>query len=819
MVNRNKLAGFWQSVSTRITAVVGLSGVVVFGLVVWLTLYQQQSENRQLAEQELRTLGLVSQATLNRIIRYGYPELVQEVIAELEVHRRVVRALIVNEQGAVIYSTAAGELQQSLSDLDLQVPAAFMSPAAKYPEVSYYPDFNRFYSKHPLAGEPDDTSDVRNWTLLVSYQFDGGIVNSIQQRQLTLLGELILVLLLASLLRVYLQRRLTRPLEHLKAGVEQLKYGNGKVSIRLHDNDELGQMARIIEGVAKDRAQYIQELKNLNTAIEQSNECVVITNIDSKIEYVNRAFTQVSGYSKAELIGQNPKMLQSGTTAPAVYKKLWETLTAGKTWRGELLNKRKDGTNYLVWATITPVVDHNNQLTHFIGVEEDITERKADEEKLQFLAYYEPLTALPNRFHLNELLQQTLQSHDGQHFGSLLLIDMDRLQHINDARGYEFGSELIKAFAKRLKKELKDREHTLAHLGADAFAVLLPEESLSIAGAKQKAEAIGNLLLGTTEAPFHIANEEVKISASIGCSIYPESQQQQHTSNTAERIIRSAETAMHKAKQQGGNSFSFYKSTFSQQVQQQFEIEKNLRQAIQNNELELYIQSQCLNNGTVISGEALVRWRHPQQGIVSPGKFIPVAEQSDLIVAVDRWVLTRVCELLAELQLRGRELSISVNISARHFRKSDFEDWIDALLYEHGVEPAMLVLEVTEGILIDDLADVVVKMERLSYKGLQFSIDDFGTGYSSLAYLSKLPVSELKIDQSFVRAIGDRKSGDGVIEAVVSFANHMDMRVVAEGVETKKQCDFLFSADADIVLQGYYFARPVAAATWQASLT
>lgn len=818
MVNKNQLVGFWRSLSTRITAVVGLFGITMFVLLVWLTLYQQQSENRHLAERELRTLGLVSQATLNRIIRYGYPELVYEVIAELEVHRRVGRAVILNEQGVVVYSTSADELNKKVRQIDLQVPESFHQPALKYASIDFVEGFNRFCSKFPLTGIADDSLGVSNWTLLITYQYDAGIANSIRQKQLTLLGELVLVIFLAFLLRVYLQRRLTRPLEHLKEGVEQLKYGSADVSITLTDNDELGHMARIIEDVARDRAQYIQELKNLNTAIEQSNECVVITNIDSKIEYVNQAFTQVSGYSKAELIGQNPRMLQSGTTTSVTYKNLWETLKNGETWRGELLNKRKDGTNYLVWATITPVFDEQDKMTHFIGVEEDITERKADEQKLQFLAYYEPLTSLPNRFHLNELLQQVLHSHDGEHFGSLLLIDMDRLQHINDARGYEFGSELIKSFAERLKSELKHREHTLAHLGADAFAVLLPEDSITIEGAKQKAEAIGNLLLASTEAPFYVCDEEVKISVSIGCSIYPEDQSEEHNRITAERIIRAAETAMHKAKQRGGNSFAFYKSTFSHQVQQQFEIEKRLRQAIKNNELELYIQSQCQSNGNVISGEALVRWRHPEDGIVSPGKFIPIAEQSDLIIAVDRWVLSNVCELQAEMQQQGKRLSISVNISARHFRRTDFEDWIDALLIEYGVDPTMLVLEVTEGILIDDLADVVVKMERLSYKGIQFSIDDFGTGYSSLAYLSKLPVSELKIDQSFVRAIGDRKSGDGVIEAVVSFAKHMEMRVVAEGVETRRQCDFLFHSDADIVIQGYYFAHPVAAATWRASL-
>lgn len=809
---------FWRSLSTRITLLVVTVSIAVFVFLVWLTLYYQQLENRNLAERELRTLSLSSQATLNRIIRYDYPELAQEVVAELEVHRRVSRALIFNEQGSVVFSNLKSEVGRLIEHAQLELPEAFSSPAGKFSLVVYEPGLDRFYSKTPLVGRANQTQEVATWTLLMTYEYDTSLKAAIYQRRWTLAGESLLVLILASLLRVYLQRRLTRPLQLLQQGVLQLRLTNSDVDIALTDNDELGQMARTIEQIARDRSQYLSDLKNLNTAIEQSNECVIITNIEGEIEYVNRAFSDVTGYTKGELIGQNPRILQSGATAKTTYERLWNKLKAGETWRGELLNKRKDGSNYVVWATITPVLDENDRITHFIGVEEDITERKADEEKLHFLAYYEPLTSLPNRFHLSELMQQVLAAHDGKHYGALLLVDMDRLQHINDARGYEFGSELIKRFAERLKQELKGREHTLAHLGADAFAVLLPEDASSIQAAKNKAEAVGQLLLATTEQPFHVMREELKISASIGCVIYPETNVIMHSKIEAERIIRSAETAMHQAKHKGGNSFEFYKAKFSQQVQQQFEIEKQLRHAISKDELELHLQSQCLHSGEVVSAEALVRWNHSRDGMISPGKFIPVAEQSDLIVDVDRWMLTRVCQLLADLQKQGKHLSISVNISARHFRKSDFEDWIDALIKEYEIPRKSLVLEVTEGVLIDDVSDVVAKMQGLNRQGVEFSIDDFGTGYSSLSYISQLPVHELKIDQSFVQSIGDRRAGDGVIETVISIANHMSMRVVAEGVETKKQAEFLFKTDANVVMQGFYYARPVEATQWRASL-
>ncbi|MGM0525372.1 MAG: putative bifunctional diguanylate cyclase/phosphodiesterase, partial [Pseudomonadota bacterium] len=638
------------------------------------------------------------------------------------------------------------------------------------------------------------------------------------QRLGTLIVELILVLALASMLKLYLHRKLTLPLQRLQQGVEKLKEASDEFDIPLKDNDELGKMARAIEAIARDRSTYFKDLQKLNTAIEQSNECVLITSIEGAIEYVNKAFTEVTGYSRAELIGQNPRILQSGSTMKATYDQLWSRLKSGNTWRGELLNKRKDGSNYVVWATITPVLNNDGKITHFIGVEEDITERKADEEKLHFLAYYEPLTSLPNRFHLSELMQQILTGSEDDRYGALLLIDMDRLQHINDARGYEFGSELIKGFAERLNQELKGREHTLAHLGADAFAVLLPENCTQRYHAKQKAEAIANLLLSTTETPFLVMNEEVKISVSIGCAIYPDEKIGGDEKTASEKLIRSAETAMHKAKQQGGNSFRFYHSKFSREVRQQFEMEKQLRQALSNRELRLHLQSQCLHSGEIVSAEALIRWQHPQQGMISPAQFIPIAEQSDLIVSIDRWVLTQVCELLAELQQQDRRFTISVNISPRHFRKLDFEDWIDALIKETGIEHRSLVLEVTEGVLIDDVSNVVAKMDRLTNQGVQFAIDDFGTGYSSLAYLSRLPVHELKIDKSFIDAMFDPRVKNGVIETIISVANHMSMRIVAEGVETQQQADFLYSADSAIIMQGYHYARPVDMATWRASI-
>ena len=809
---------FWQTLSTRITLLVVAASTSIFMVLAWYTLAMQQDENSNLAEQELRTLNLMTQATLNRIIRYDFPELVQEVIAELEVHRRVQRALIFDAGGRVLFSNFSSEKGQSLNTLKLHIPERFQTPAEKYSVVQHYHELNRFYAKVPLTGEVNKDQLIEKLTMLVIYQHNDGLVNAIVQRKWTLLWQLLLILVAASLLRVYLHYQLTRPMARLRQGIEQLRDTQNTVSVPIDRADELGEMARAIEKIAIDRARSIKDLKNLTTAIEQSNECVIITNIDGVIQYVNQAYSQVTGYSKAELIGQNPSIVQSGSTSQHIYRRLWDTLMSGQTWRGELLNKRKDGTTYTVWATITPVLNELNEITHFIGVQDDITERKAAEEKLHFLAYYEPLTALPNRFHLSELMQQVLTDHPHDQYGALLLIDMDRLQHINDARGYEFGSQLIKQFARRLKDELRRHEHTLAHLGADTFAVLLPDDSASVTDAKTKASAIGQLLLSTTEQPFYVTGEEVMISASGGAVIYPEERAQGNLNDVSGRIIRAAETALHKAKQQGGSSFAFYKSDFSQQARQQFEVAKRLRKAITENELKLYLQSQVTHEGKTVSAEALVRWQDPERGMVSPGEFIPVAEQSELIVAVDRWMLTQVCELLRDLKQQNNPLTIAVNISARHFRQSDFEDWVDALLLEHRIAPESLVLEVTESVLLDDLSDVISKIGNLRKKGVQFSIDDFGTGYSSLSYISRLPVQELKIDQSFVQAIGDRKAGDAVVETIVSVANHMGMRIVAEGVETEQQAEFLRQLDASIVLQGYLYARPTEVTAWRASL-
>ena len=448
----------------------------------------------------------------------------------------------------------------------------------------------------------------------------------------------------------------------------------------------------------------------------------------------------------------------------------------------------------------TPLVSH--------GTVQDISARMEAEAQIHRLAYYDALTGLPNRSLLTDRLAQTLAAgRRQQRKETLILLNIDRFKNINDARGMALGDRLLQALAQRLGSLTREGD-TLARLAADEFALLLPDMALHPSQGGRQALAVAEKIHTALRQSFAIAGEDVLVTASLGITMFPESGDE-----TPEVVLRRADTALHRAKDAGGNRSAFFETGMGEAVQQRFAIEGELRRGIAAGELRLYLQAQVDARGRLAGAEALVRWQHPERGLLPPGVFIPIAEESDLIVDLGVWVLTESCRLMAREDMAGNALHLSVNLSPRHFRQPGFVAWVRELLAATGADPTHLTLEVTEGLVIDNINDVVSKMSELATLGIHFSVDDFGTGYSSLAYLKRLPIHELKIDKSFVQDAPTDPDDAALVETILAVAKHLHLKVVAEGVETQEQADFL-NARATVIHQGYLYGKPEPAEAW-----
>ena len=548
------------------------------------------------------------------------------------------------------------------------------------------------------------------------------------------------------------------------------------------------------------------ELRKLFMAIEQSPESIVITNTEPRIEYVNEAFEKNTGYTRAEVRGKNPRMLSAGVTPKSTYISLWENVSSGKVWRGRLINRRKNGEEFQENVIVAPIRDQSGKICQYIAFKQDVTQQIETEAEVYRLAHFDPLTGLCNRPLLVERISQTLaQNESRQH--ALMLINMDRFKTLNDACGHTVGDQLLIAFGGRLVSVL-DEGDTLARLSADEFALLLRAHDNAETSIGWRVMHAIEQIQRNQQLPFMLNNEEMLITSSMGIAFFPLEQNEE-----ANDVLRRAGTALHSAKAAGGNQAVFFDSNMGAEAEARFQIENELRRGIAQGELRLYCQSQVNRQGEIQGGEILVRWQHPQRGLTAPGYFIPVAEASDLIIDLERWVIGETCRILGLRQQQGSPIHLSVNVSPRHFARSNFTDWIIQLLETHQVDPKWLTLEVTEGLVIQSVDDATEKMRRLTDLGLRFSIDDFGTGYSSLAYLKRLPIHELKIDKSFIQDAPNDPNDALLVEAILSVAHQFQLSVVAEGVETLEQAEFLNSR-ADVIHQGYLFGRPEPIDDW-----
>jgi diguanylate cyclase (GGDEF)-like protein/PAS domain S-box-containing protein len=552
-----------------------------------------------------------------------------------------------------------------------------------------------------------------------------------------------------------------------------------------------------------DRRQVEHQLQIAATAFE-SQQGMIITDANNLVLRVNKAFIDITGYTAAEVIGRNPKILSSETQNPNFYATMWDQIIRAGSWNGEVWDHRKNGELYPAYLTITAVKDSKGITSNYVAAVTDLSQRKADEDKINHLALFDQLTQLPNRRLLIDRLRQALSSSARSgHEGALLFIDLDNFKDLNDTLGHDKGDQLLQQVAHRLLTCVRETD-TVARLGGDEFVVMLEELSKQPIEAASQIKSVGDKILATLRNSFMLGEHEYRCTTSIGATLFG------NHFEAFDELLKQADIAMYQAKIGGRNSLRFFDAQMQDIIIARTSLEKDLHAALEQGQFKLHLQPQVDNSGTILGAEALIRWFHPQRGLVSPAQFIPLAEEIGLIVPIGEWVLDTACAQLKLWQQYShtRNLDLSINVSAKQFRQPDFVVQVSNAINKHSIAPTHLKLELTEGMLVENIEEVIKTMTILKGIGIQFALDDFGTGYSSLQYLKRLPLDQIKIDQSFVREIASDGSDKAIVQSIIAMSQSLGVAIIAEGVETNDQQRILLYLGCNH-FQGYLHGKPM----------
>lgn len=553
-----------------------------------------------------------------------------------------------------------------------------------------------------------------------------------------------------------------------------------------------------------ERKESEQQLKLAATAME-SSVAISIADPRGNILRVNEAFTEITGYDAEEIIGKNSSILSSGKHDKAFFQRLWNALIDEGYWEGEIWNKKKSGELFPEWISIAAVKDSAGVTTHFVSTFQDISERKLAEQRIEQLAYFDPLTNLPNRrLYFDRLTQELVHAKRLNNFGAVMFVDLDRFKQINDSLGHDIGDRVLVETAKRLKDVLREGD-TASRLGGDEFVALIPNLGTELEMAYLNAGKVADKLFSELSRPYVLPSRELIVTASIGIILFPDEQV------SAEDVMKQADIAMYQAKESGRNSYYFYRPSMQQEIEDRYELEQQLNLALKERQFILYYQPKIDVDGNIVGAEALVRWNHPERGLVFPNDFIPAAENSQLIIPLSEQIIQIAATdltLWCEHNLVDEQFVLSINISASHFAQDEFEESIVGNLVLKGAELSRIELELTEGVVIKDFDKTIEKMSALSDLGIRFSIDDFGTGYSSLQYLHRLPINTLKIDRAFVKDVVTDSGSQVITKTIISMGRNLGLELIAEGVENTQQRQFLEDHGC-FQYQGYLFSRPL----------
>lgn len=595
-----------------------------------------------------------------------------------------------------------------------------------------------------------------------------------------------------------LANSLTRHLSRLVVTMKKVIDGDKNAKADEDGSKEISELSHEFNSLIRSLSSSEKLNQKLSLAVEQSQNSIVITDLEGNIEYVNTMFTKVTGYTKDEALGQNPRILKSDETPQSTYKEMWETLQCGNIWLGELINRRKDNSLYTEWATITPVKQDDGTISNYVAIKEDITEKKKVAAHIENLANFDQLTGLPNRYMLDHRVTYLLDMAERNNEPlTVMFLDLDHFKNINDSLGHTIGDYVLIEMAKRITKTIR-KVDTVSRLGGDEFIILFPNTD------SNAAMHIATKLITEISKNSMIKHHELTITPSIGIAIYP------NDGKDFETLLKNADTAMYMVKNDSRNGFRFFTEEMQLNLARNLQLENALRNVLERNELKVYYQPQIsISNGQVIGAEALLRWHHPELGMISPAEFIPIAESSGQIIKIGEWVLRTAISQAKEWMDAGfTPMIIAVNISAIQFRQDNLLKLVTDILEEVQLPQEYLELELTEAVTMHDPESVINVMNKFNEQGIRMSIDDFGTGYSSLSYLKKFKVYKLKIDQSFIRDISDDPDDRAIVSAIIDMAQNLGLQTIAEGVETAEQLAFLRLHGCHEV-QGYYFSKPL----------
>jgi len=635
-----------------------------------------------------------------------------------------------------------------------------------------------------------------------------GVISEIPQQQITKHIYNILIRITAitvgflsifTFLGLALVKRIINPIELLSSDFKRPGNRDYSPSQAVSSIKELQSLADGFNRMVTDIKKNEQLLHKFSLAVEQSPNSVVITDTDGIIEYVNPKFTRLTGYTSKEVNGQSPNILKSGIHKPEYYKQLWDTITSGKVWRGEFYNNKKNGEFYWESASISPLTNEKGVITHFIAVKEDISERKKSEETILKMAYHDQLTGLPNRVLLIDRLNHLLaQGRRSKRLAAILFLDLDNFKHINDSFGHAEGDNLLKEVSERLNKHTRSCD-TLARHGGDEFIILI-DDLKKVDNITQVVERI----FSEFNKPFVLNGQVCFVTTSIGISIYPDDGEDVST------LLKNADIAMYRAKEEGKNTYQLYEPAMTERTIEIVKMKSMLHMAIENREFILHYQPQVnISTGNIIGLEALVRWQNPERGLISPGNFIPLAEDTGLIVPIGEWVLHSACVQNKFWQDKClKPVKVAVNLSIRQLVQKDFVGTVKRILKDTRLDPGYLELEVTESAVMEDIESNIEILHELKSLGIRISIDDFGTGYSSFEYLKRMPIDMLKIGMPFVRDIINNPDDAAIATSIIQVAHIMNLEVMAEGVETIEQFRLLGTLLCDNV-QGFLVSKPL----------
>jgi diguanylate cyclase (GGDEF)-like protein/PAS domain S-box-containing protein len=566
--------------------------------------------------------------------------------------------------------------------------------------------------------------------------------------------------------------------------------------------DALRQTNVQLEKEIEDRKQYEKQMIQATSVFENTIEGIVITDSKGIIQRINKAFTTITGLEPEEAIGQNPRILKSGRHDRAFYEEMWASLITSGMWEGEIWNRRKNGETYPQWLSINAIKDSEGKTIQYVGLFHDITDIKRNEDQLRYQANYDALTGLPNRQLFNDRLKVAIAhaSRNNLPLG-VLFIDLDDFKDVNDSQGHYFGDLMLKQVAKRLTACCRE-EDTVARLGGDEFLLL----AQYIREEEPAAASLAERIIESFKKPFTLGDKQIFVNASIGVTIFPDD------GSDIETLVKNADVAMYRAKDHGKNQFRLFTDVMNREVMRRIALGNDLRGGLEREEFMVYYQPKVNIQTGIVSGmEALVRWNRLKKEMVPPGEFISLAEDNGVIFPLGEWVLSTACRQAGEFDVAfHRDLCVAVNLSVKQFRQENLVAMIRETLNKTGLSPNLLTIEITENIVITDIEATIETLKLLKELGIHVSIDDFGTGYSSLSYLKKMPLSELKIDKSFVDDIPDNGEASAIVKMVLSLARSLNLKTVAEGVETKKQLEFLRNEGCD-EMQGYLFSKPLPA--------